>query len=111
MAQKQFMTHMNLKLVKHLVHKPGHGFHGNNITVLNPCTRKMLRVTGTIMVIVPNQHQHNCIQTGVQNRYLAGEYNSDYSVPHVGNWYQQYPDTRRAPRQRDLDKFNRQTVE
>ena len=44
-----------------------------------------------------------------QNRCLAGEYNRDYRVPHVGNY-------RRAPRQRELlgkdpDKFNGQTVE
>ena len=46
-----------------------------------------------------------------QNRHPAGEYNQHYRFPRVGNQYQEYSDTRRAPRQRDPDKFNGQTIE
>ena len=66
--------------------------------------------TGTIMVVVPNQHRYNCIQTD-KNRHLAGEYHRDYRVPCASNQCQEYFDTHRTPMQRDPDKFNGQTVE
>ena len=46
-----------------------------------------------------------------QNRHLTVEYNQHYLVLRVGNQYQEYSDTCRAPRQRDPDKFNGQTIE
>ena len=46
-----------------------------------------------------------------QNRHLAVEYNQHYRVLRVGNQYQEYSDTCRAPRQRDPYKFTGQTIE
>ena len=46
---------------------------------------------------------YNCIQTGIKTD--AWQVNT-IEIPHVGNQYQEYSDTRKALRERNPDKFS-----